>query len=121
MQKAQKFSKKASYKKYKEKKEVLTKIMISIYKFSYLNADTNLRSEQFILKVEFNLKYFISTASIILENNPFTFPSSILHLRFQTFTGCIHIHHNFWRKGQTVNTASHLKSTKTSGKEQSVF
>lgn len=95
--------------------------MISIYQFSYLNADTNLRSEQFFSKVVFNLKYFISTASIILENNPFMFPSSTQHLRFQTLTGYIHVHHYFWREWQTVNTASHLKATKTSGKEQSVF
>lgn len=108
----------------KKKDQVLIKSMISmisIYQFSYLNADTNLRSEQFFSKVVFNLKYFISTASIILENNPFMFPSSTQHLRFQTLTGYIHIHHYFWREWQTVNTASHLKATKTSGKEQSVF
>lgn len=34
-------------------------IKISIYHFHYLNTDANLGTGQSILKVEFNLKYFI--------------------------------------------------------------
>lgn len=34
-------------------------IMISIYHFSYLNTDANLGTGQYILKVDFSLKYCI--------------------------------------------------------------